>query len=393
MTRQTLHAVVVASIVLLAGCAGGIANSPTPEAGQTNSSPSTDAGTVAFYISDEENAIDDFRHLNVTVTHVGFERASANGGGWVEREVDNETVDLTELKGPNATLVDEYDVPNGTYSKVFVHVGEVNATLQNGQQVRVKLPSEKLQIEKEFAVENGSEANFVFDIAVHKAGNSGKYILKPVISESGTDVPIESIDDAEREDELNATFVGNVSQGENATVEVTRNGVPVANATVEVNDETVGTTDADGRITFGVPPEEDLEVDIRKTDAEGELEVEFETEDEDAERGDDAEDEQEDDADDEQEDDTDDEQGDDAEDVLNATFVGNVSQGENATVRVTRNGSAVENAMIVVNDETIGTTDGDGERSFAVPDTESLTVIARQGDAETELEREFEDDS
>lgn len=385
MTRQALHAVVVASIVLLAGCAGGIANSPTPDAGQTDSSPTTDAGTVAFYISDEENAIDDFQHLNVTVTRVGFERASADGGGWVEREVDNETVDLTELKGPNATLVDEYDVPNGTYSKVFVHVDEVNATLQNGQQVRVKLPSEKLQIEKEFAVENGSEANFVFDIAVHKAGNSGKYILKPVISESGTDVPIESIDDAEREDELNATFVGNVSQGENATVEVTRNGEPVANATVEVNDEAVGTTDAEGRITFGVPPEEELEVDIRKADAEGELEVEFETEDEDDEREDDAEDEQEGDA--------DDEQGDDAEDVLNATFVGNVSQGENATVRVTQNGSAVENATIVVNDETVGTTDGDGELTFAVPDTDSLTVIAQQGDAETELEREFEDDS
>jgi uncharacterized GH25 family protein len=384
MTRQALHAIVVASIVLLAGCAGGIANSPTPDTGQTDSAPATDAGTVAFYISDEENAIDDFRHLNVTVTRVGFERASADGGGWVEREVDNETVDLTELKGPNATLVDEYNVPNGTYSKVFIHVDEVNATLQNGQQVRVKLPSEKLQIQKEFTVENGSEANFVFDIAVHKAGNSGKYILKPVISESGTDVPIKSIDDAEREGELNVTVVGNVSQGEDATVEVTCNGQPVANATVTVNDEAVGTTDADGRITFEVPREEELEVDVTKADAEGELEIEFETEDEENERDDDADDEQGDDADDEQENDADDE--------LNATFVGNVSQGENATVRVTQNGSAVENVTVIVNDETVGTTTGDGELTFEVPDTDSLTVTVQWNDAEAELEREFEDD-
>lgn len=318
MTQRTLQVFLLAGLVLLAGCVGGISDSPAspttdesgvattnedqPSATETTqpsttdadgadgSSSAGDAGTVSFYISDEKNAIEDFRNLNVTVTGVGFERAAANGGGWVEREVDDQTVDLTKLQGANATLIDEYAIPNGTYGKVFIHVGAVNATLRNGEHVRVKLPSEKLQLEEGFTVANGSSVNFVFDITVHEAGNSGKYVLKPVISESGTDVPIDPTDDreddegdderddhenAESNETLNATFLGNVSQGENATLRVTRNDTAVENATVAVDGETAGTTDADGEFTFEVPDEETLTVTIEAGDAEVELEREF----------------------------------------------------------------------------------------------------------------------
>ncbi|ADQ69281.1 FAD/FMN-dependent dehydrogenase [Halogeometricum borinquense DSM 11551] len=380
MSRQTLQALLVASVVLLAGCAGGISgspgspttNSPTTDADQTTSSPtstSPDAGTVAFYISDEENAISDFQHLNVTVTRVGFERAGTDGGGWAEREVDNETVDLTTLQGANATLVNQYTIQNGTYSKVFVHVSNVNATLQNGEQVRVKLPSEKLQLTNDFTVTSGSDVDFVFDITVHKAGNSGKYILKPVISESGTDVPIKPTGNEERREDLKLQFVGNLSQSANATVEVTRDGEAVANATVLVNEEDVGTTDSNGRVTFGVPRDENLKVTVTKDDHQAELEV---TLDHDSE--------------------TDNQAGEKADAELNATFVGTVSQGENATLSVTQNGSAVENATVVVNDETVGTTDTDGKLTVAVPNADTLTVVAQVDDAEVELEYEFESD-
>lgn len=294
MTRHVLRVLFVAGLVLLAGCAGGLSggtdSSPT-DAGQDSPATAapTDGGTVAFYISDEKNAIGDFRHLNVTVTSVGFQRGGNESGGWVEHDVDNATVDLTDLQGENATLVDEYRLQNGTYNKVFVHVGEVNATLQDGEHVRVKLPSEKLQLNKGFTVENGSQVEFVFDITVHEAGKSGKYILKPVVGESGTEVPIESVDDeAEGEeeseeapddeaDDLNASFVGNVSQGENATLSVTRNGTAVENATVLVNGETVGTTDVDGELAFAVPDTETARVTVRADDQEVELEREFES--------------------------------------------------------------------------------------------------------------------
>ena len=339
-------------MVLLAGCSGGLSGTPTADG---DGSQSAGTGTVTFYLSDQPAAIEDFEHLNVTITKVGFQQAGSGddgddaddddanetavpddddkdsddadvgtappstetaepvtetpeetpestdedaddadeademddddeSGGWVEFEVDDRVADLTELRGANATMIDRFDLPNGTYNKVFVHVSDVNATLTNGEQVNVKLPSSKLQINERFTVDNGSEVDFVFDIAVHKAGKSGKYILRPVISESGTDVPIRDIDrddderdeDDERESSLNATFVGDVAPGGNATVEVTDGGDPVADAQVFVNDERVGKTDADGRLTFAVPDGEELEVKIRAGEAEAELEMEFE---------------------------------------------------------------------------------------------------------------------
>lgn len=50
----------------------------------------------------------------------------------IVREVDV-TLDLTELQGANASLVDSFEVPNGTYTKVFLEVSRVNATLKNGE--------------------------------------------------------------------------------------------------------------------------------------------------------------------------------------------------------------------------------------------------------------------
>jgi hypothetical protein len=182
---------------------------------------------------------------------------------------------------------------------VFVYVSEINATLDNGEQVNVKLPSEKLQLNKEFTVGNGEAVDFVFDITVKKAGNSGKYILQPVVSESGTSDQVEirdvdADDDEERDDRgkdddrndqrdddrdtdeaLNASFVGAVTQGENATVQVRDDGTAVENASVVVNGEQVGTTDADGELTFVVPDDRELDVEITAGDRETELERMF----------------------------------------------------------------------------------------------------------------------
>jgi len=368
MNRTTIASVLVAALVLLAGCSGGITGSQdgTATDGSTttaaqSTTAATDSGTLNLYVSDEQNAISDFEHLNVTITRVGLNPADDDGddagdgdsddtgesgddtnesddtaanaenvtatatetqtespemetepdddaddgeGEWVEYEVDNRTVDLTRLQGANATKLSSFDVSNGTYEKVFVYVSEVNGTLKDGSDQRVKLPSGKLQLNSEFTVGNGESVDFVFDITAVKAGQSGKYILKPVISESGTDVEIDRIDEDEDEGDekgangaengdrgdaseqsaeataaLNASFVGNVTQGENATISVMQNGSAVANATVAVDDERVGTTDADGTVTISVPGDtEELEVTITRGDAETELTVEFETE-------------------------------------------------------------------------------------------------------------------
>jgi hypothetical protein len=113
--------------------------------------------------------------------------------GWIERDVDNRTVDLTELTGPNATLIDSPALPAGEYSKVFVYVSDVEGVLEDGTEVNVKLPSDRLHLNSPFTAGPNQSVDFVFDISVHKAGKSGKYILKPVASQSGTDQPIEPV--------------------------------------------------------------------------------------------------------------------------------------------------------------------------------------------------------
>lgn len=314
MTR-TIGTLLAVLLVVIAGCVGGTVGGPDgddslktqapestddPTATDTPSSddsPSSNSGSVDFYVSDEPNAIGDFEHLNVTITKIGFAHSGGNDSGWIERSVDNRTVDLTRLLGDNASLVGSYDVPTGKYTKVFAYVESVDATLENGESVNVKLPSDKLQLNRPFTVTSNGSVAFVFDIAVHEAGKSGKYILRPVISESGTDVPIEDVDekkdnsdekdetdeDEEKGDDenepdgnestLNATFVGNVTAGENATLQVTENGSAVENATVSIDGEVVGTTDADGKLTFVVPDGEDIEVKVKLGDSEVELEI------------------------------------------------------------------------------------------------------------------------
>lgn len=228
----------------------------------------------------------------------------SGAGEWRTYEAGNRTVDLTELRGANATHLGNLTVPGGKYDAVVVHVGTINATLQDGTQVRVKLPSDTLKLNKGFEMGANQSVDFVFDITVRKAGNSGKYVLQPVISQSGTSVPIHDVDheghgkasehengknsehdnksadnggDGEHHQadgaDLNASFVGNVTAGANATVQVTRNGTAVANATVEVDGEVVGTTGQDGTLTFAVPANTH-HLKVKVTTDNGEVELE-----------------------------------------------------------------------------------------------------------------------
>lgn len=286
MTRRIYGTILMAGLLVLAGCTGGMTGGPHPAPTSTaGTAGNGSTGTIAFYISDEPNAIEDFLHLNVTVTKVGLHRTGITGnatpdttgdGDWVEYDV-NRTVDLTTLTGANATKLDVLEAPNGTYTKVFIYVSEIDATLTTGESVTVKLPSERLHINTEFTVGDGEEVEFVFDIAPHKAGKSGKYILKPVISQSGTgdQVEIENVQTQATTD-LDAKFTNSVERGKEATVKVTGPDGPVEGATITVNGQDVGKTDATGTRSFNVSTDiDELEVTITAGDAETELTVEF----------------------------------------------------------------------------------------------------------------------
>lgn len=237
-SRPVLVAAVVVS-VLLAGCGsavdGGATTGPstdgTPSADGT---PGTTEGTLAFYVSDHPAAIDEFDRLTVTVTAVGVhaaaapdaenstpsgtttpngtetprmngtvsveatdttsENASAGAAGWITLTVDNKTVDLTELQGANASRITNATLPAGRYNAVYLQVSNVTGVLTSGETVDVKLPSQRLRLNLGFTIGANRTTSFVFDVAVHRAGGSGKYVLRPVIGQSGPDVPIRSVD-------------------------------------------------------------------------------------------------------------------------------------------------------------------------------------------------------
>lgn len=145
-------------------------------------------GTVTLFGEDEPSGN---LTLAGTVTQAENE-TDESGAGWIEHEV-NAQVDLTEVVNDDAQLIDTMNLSTGKYTAVFVYVGAINASV-NGTEVTVKLPSNRLMLNKNFMVTENETVDFVYDIGVHKAGRSGKYILRPVVSESGTDVPINAVE-------------------------------------------------------------------------------------------------------------------------------------------------------------------------------------------------------
>lgn len=91
------------------------------------------------------------------------------------------------------------------------------------------------------------------------------------------------------EDALDVAVDGEIEPNATVTVTVTHNGSAVENATVILNDEVVGQTDADGQLEVALPEDlgDEVEIEVETEDAEGEWEHEFESEDDQAEDEDD----------------------------------------------------------------------------------------------------------
>jgi len=165
--------------------------SPAPSQAPTPATaPAGEKGNFRLLISDEVNAIDHFASLNVTISKIGI-HGSGDSGNWTEFIPDITEVDLKLLVGENATEIWSGYVEPGEYNKVFIHVDNVTAILDDadGGKADVKLPSDKLQISKPFTLGPDLSVSFVFDITIVEAGKSGQYVLKPQIGESGAGKP------------------------------------------------------------------------------------------------------------------------------------------------------------------------------------------------------------
>ena len=116
--------------------------------------------------------------------------------GFYVLDLEDATVDLTQVVGDRAVPVFDGELSAGRYQKVELHVADVEGVV-DGDVAEVKVPSGKLQITKPFEVRAGEAVDFVFDINVVKRGREASYNLQPVISESGVageDVEVEEVD-------------------------------------------------------------------------------------------------------------------------------------------------------------------------------------------------------
>ena len=269
---------------------------PPAESEETaaSSAATTDNGVnFRFLISDEANAIGDFDCINVVISSIGLHRGSEDGG-WIELEPildpdgDGEDgLDLTPLVGENALVIWTGEVDPGEYNKAFIYIAGVAGALadpEDTEKANVKLPGGKLHISRPFTVDDGSVANFVYDITVVKAGQTGQYVLRPQIAESGPDQPFTEVGPQKKESkdepELDLDIVEeDIAPGEPVTLRVTLDGETLASARVWVNGtELDDRTGDEGTVVFTIPADAvELEIEAKKGNLQGKTTIDLPT--------------------------------------------------------------------------------------------------------------------
>ena len=325
---------------------------PLPEATRSGA-PTAPSPNFRFLISDTPNAIDDFESLLVTIDEIGVLRGGESGS-WVRWGVSAPPVDLIAVQGELAQEILTATLDEGSYSKVFIYIGNVEGVLTDGDSVEVKLPSNKLQLRQGFEIAPGSVISFVYDLTVKAAGKKAgriKYLLLPQIGESRPDQAFVEVEGAggDLEEQLNLGLTGDLQAGRMVTLTVTFGEELVDGATVTVNGENAGTTEQ-GQLTFQLSDAEEWEIRATQDGLESELTVETSIPPE-------------------------------LGESLDLSVPESIGAGEEVTLTVLFEGQEVVDAMVSVNGEAVDITDESGQVTFMVPeDAAELIVEAVSGD-------------
>jgi hypothetical protein len=197
-------------VLVLAGCEGG--------GGSTNAlgpagtgEDTTGTGTLSLMLTDAPR--DDLQAVYVTIDEVQVHMADGENGGWktVVEPDPKRTFNLLELVNGVMEQLGVGVLKEGTYTQMRLIIGLApdegegvfnilghphpfaNYVIVDDTEIPLKVPSGvqtgvKLVHPFEIKVDLATELILDFDAAksVHKAGNSGKYILKPTIKVIGT---------------------------------------------------------------------------------------------------------------------------------------------------------------------------------------------------------------
>ena len=146
-------------------------------------------GNFVFLISDDVNAIGDFESVKISISKISLE--SGDSEQLIEFEPELGEVDLTLVQGEKTQEIWRGNVPEGEYTNVTIEVTDVHGILkETGEEVEIKLPSQKLHVSKHFQVSTDELTTFTYDLTVIATGSpqSGiKYILKPQVDQSGAE--------------------------------------------------------------------------------------------------------------------------------------------------------------------------------------------------------------
>lgn len=188
--KKALQFTGILSLMLLIGFGCTETNMTGPEDG-----PEEGKARMNIHLTD---APGDYQEVNVNVQglrvhYTPFEMDTAetdpmNGGEWIEMPVDTTMVDLLELQNGVDTLLASADLEPGYYRELRLMLGDGNNVVVDSTTHSLKVPSGqssgyKIKFDAELVEGQVLDVTIDFDAheSVHKAGNSGKYILRPVL--------------------------------------------------------------------------------------------------------------------------------------------------------------------------------------------------------------------
>lgn len=201
----------------------------------------------------------DYLEVNVEIIDVLY-NSSDDDEGWVSLGTPDGNpveVDLTELTAGNSLLLTDEIIPSGSLKQIRLVLGENNTLVvedENGEPsdlIDLDTPSAQqsgLKLKLDAELEAGFTYSFVLDWDVRKsvvkAGNSGKYILKPVIN-----VHADATSGS-----LEGNVIGKLNAGDTEAVAL-ENVVVEAYDVLDMNESASSTpTDANGNFMFqGLP--------------------------------------------------------------------------------------------------------------------------------------------
>lgn len=148
-------------------------------------------GTFKVFLTD---APANYESLFIDIREVRIHKSnSANeqDDGWITIRQEPMVVDLLELTNGNYEILGDIELEQGRYSQLRLVLGDQNVVVIDGEDFPLTTPSAqqsglKLQINAD--VESGSIYTLLLDFdasrSIIRAGSSGKYILKPMITAS-----------------------------------------------------------------------------------------------------------------------------------------------------------------------------------------------------------------